>query len=55
MQMHPEPATITANKLASEALHCMETRKIMVLFVCDSARQTLGVVHMHDILQGEAG
>ncbi|MDQ6982097.1 MAG: KpsF/GutQ family sugar-phosphate isomerase [Mariprofundus sp.] len=55
MQMHSEPATITANKLASEALHCMETRKIMVLFVCDSARQTLGVVHMHDILQGEAG
>jgi len=53
MQMHPEPATITANKLASEALHCMETRKIMVLFVCDSAQQALGVVHMHDILQGE--
>jgi len=53
MQMHPEPATITANKLASEALHCMETRKIMVLFVCDNAQQALGVVHMHDILQGE--
>jgi len=53
MQMHPEPATITANRLASEALHCMETRKIMVLFVCDSDQQALGVVHMHDILQGE--
>ncbi len=55
MQMHPEPATITANKLASEALHYMETRKIMVLFVCDNSQQALGVVHMHDILQGETG
>jgi len=53
MQMHPEPATITANKLASEALHYMETRKIMVLFVCDNSQRALGVVHMHDILQGE--
>jgi len=55
MQMHPEPATITANKLASEALHYMETRKIMVLFVCDNSQRALGVVHMHDILQGETG
>jgi len=53
--MHPEPATIAATKLASEALHCMETRKILVLFVCDDAQRVTGVVHMHDILQGETG
>jgi len=51
--MHPEPTTIAADKLASEALHCMEARKIMVLFVCDTDRHAVGVVHMHDILQGE--
>ncbi len=51
--MHREPSTIAADKLVSEALHCMEVRKITVLFVCDSDRQVVGVVHMHDILQGE--
>jgi len=53
--MHPEPATIAATRLASEALHCMETRKILVLFVCDAEQRVTGVVHMHDILQGETG
>jgi len=53
IHMHREPSTIAADKLASEALHCMEVRKITVLFVCDSDRQVVGVVHMHDILQGE--
>jgi len=51
--MHPDPTTITADRLASEALHCMESRKIMVLFVCDDAQHAIGVIHMHDILQGE--
>jgi len=51
--MHPEPSTIAADKLASQALHDMEARKIMVLFVCDEAQHAIGVVHMHDILQGE--
>ncbi len=51
--MHPEPATIRADRLASEALHCMESKKILVLFVCDEARHAIGVVHMHDVLQGE--
>jgi len=54
VHMHPEPTTIAADKLASEALHDMEMRKIMVLFVCDEAGRAIGVVHMHDILQGEA-
>ncbi len=51
--MHPAPTTIAADKLASEALHCMEIKKITVLFVCDVEQHVVGVVHMHDILQGE--
>jgi len=51
--MHLAPTTIAADKLASEALHCMEIKKITVLFVCNTDRQAIGVVHMHDILQGE--
>jgi len=51
--MHRNPMKIEAGKLASEALHLMEERKIMVLFVCDeSEEKVVGIVHMHDILQG---
>jgi len=49
--MHPNPTTITADKLASEALHFMEARKITVLFVCDEEQQAIGIIHIHDILQ----
>jgi len=49
--MHPEPTTITAGKLASEALHFMEDRKITVLFVCNEQQQAIGIIHIHDILQ----
>ena len=50
--MHTAPSTIAADRLASEALHLMEDKKITVLFVCDEAGQATGIVHMHDILQG---
>jgi len=49
--MHANPTTIQADKLASEALHFMETRKITVLFVCDEQQQAIGIIHIHDILQ----
>ncbi len=49
--MHPNPTTITADKLASEALHFMEAQKITVLFVCDGQQQAIGIIHIHDILQ----
>ncbi len=51
--MHPQPSTIAADRLASEALHEMESKKITVLFVCDEQLRVTGIVHMHDILQGE--
>ncbi len=49
--MHASPTTIAADKLASEALHFMEARKITVLFVCDAQQQAIGIIHIHDILQ----
>jgi len=49
--MHPHPAQIKQDKLASDALRLMEEQKIMVLFVCDEKGQTIGIVHMHDLLQ----
>ncbi|MDQ6987306.1 MAG: KpsF/GutQ family sugar-phosphate isomerase [Mariprofundaceae bacterium] len=50
--MHRQPRTISASHLASEAVHIMENNKITTLFVCDDASgKTVGVVHLHDLLQ----
>ena len=49
--MHPNPMRIDASKLASEALRIMEEHKITAIFAIDEERQTVGIVHMHDILQ----
>ncbi len=49
--MHGNPRRISSGKLASEALRIMEEYKIMVLFVIDDQQQTVGIIHMHDILQ----
>jgi len=51
--MHANPMTIESARLASEALHLMEEQKIMVLFVHEGEKENIvGIVHMHDILQG---
>lgn len=49
--MQHNPRLIRANKLASEALRIMEEHKITVLFATDEQDQTVGIIHMHDILQ----
>jgi arabinose-5-phosphate isomerase len=49
--MQHNPRRIRANKLASEALRIMEEHKITVLFATDDQDQTIGIIHMHDILQ----
>ncbi len=49
--MHQNPTTISANKLASEALRFMENNKITVIFVCDDEQRAIGIIHIHDILQ----
>ena len=49
--MHKTPHTIEDNHLASEAVRVMEEKKVTVLFVTNEAKQLVGVVHMHDLLQ----
>jgi len=50
--MHRQPRIINANHLASEAVRIMEDNKITTLFVCDETNgKTVGVVHLHDVLQ----
>jgi arabinose-5-phosphate isomerase len=47
--MNPNPQTVNANVLASEALTHMEKRRITSVVVIDGARRVLGVVHLHDL------
>jgi arabinose-5-phosphate isomerase len=51
--MTRSPSTISPNALASEALRCMEERKITSLAVVDDDRQLVGVVHLHDLWRTE--
>jgi len=48
--MTQHPKTISADKLAAEALHLMEVYKITTLCVVDATHTLLGVVHIHDLL-----
>lgn len=47
--MNPNPQTIKATVLASEALTLMEKRRITSIVVIDDSRRVLGVVHLHDL------
>ncbi|MES0372314.1 MAG: KpsF/GutQ family sugar-phosphate isomerase [Mariprofundaceae bacterium] len=49
--MHPDPVTIAADHLASEAVRMMEEHKVTVLFIADDAGSPVGIVHMHDLLK----
>lgn len=42
--------TISADKLAAEALEVMERKKISTLVVTNAQRQPEGIIHLHDIL-----
>ncbi len=44
------PVTIGPQALAAEAVRLMEERRISVLLVTDARRQTVGAVHIHDLL-----
>ncbi len=48
--MTPNPKTIAADALASEAVALMNARKITTVFVLENARP-IGVVHIHDCLR----
>ncbi|MDQ6975295.1 MAG: KpsF/GutQ family sugar-phosphate isomerase [Mariprofundaceae bacterium] len=49
--MHSMPHIIAPHALASEAIRMMEDFKVTSLFVCEQT-QILGIIHLHDILQG---
>lgn len=49
--MHPQPRTITANLLATEAAKEMELRKINGLLVVDEHQRLIGALNMHDLLK----
>jgi arabinose-5-phosphate isomerase len=51
--MHAAPLTITANRLAVEAVELMEARKITALLVVDDAGHLTGVLNMHDLLKAK--
>ena len=49
--MTPDPITIDADRIASEALKLMHDRKINALMVVDDSAQVQGVLNMHDLLR----
>jgi arabinose-5-phosphate isomerase len=51
--MTREPATVSPNTLAVEALHILERRRITSVVVIDGDRKVQGVVHLHDLWRTE--
>lgn len=49
--MSSSPYTITQNVLAAEALNLMQNKKVTSIIVTDNERNTVGVLHMHDLLR----
>lgn len=50
LHMSPNPLTVTADTLASEALRILNENAVSVLFVVEDTR-LVGIVHMHDIVR----
>ncbi len=53
--MTRNPRTVSKEKLAAEAMRIMEGKHITVLPVVDSANHPVGIIHLHDIIQGLTG
>ncbi|PCI62297.1 MAG: D-arabinose 5-phosphate isomerase [Methylophilaceae bacterium] len=51
--MHKNPNTITAEKLAAEAVEIMENKKINGLLVTDDSNKLVGAFNMHDLLKAK--
>ncbi len=49
--MGKNPLTISADKLASEALLMMQSKQVTALLVINQNKQLVGVLHMHDLLK----
>ena len=48
--MTPQPLTVPASTLSTDALRIMNTNAVTMLFVCDGTR-LIGAVHLHDLLR----
>jgi len=53
--MHNQPHTMTSDHLVSEAVRVMEELKVTSLFVTEEDGNTIGIVHLHDVLQAGLG
>jgi arabinose-5-phosphate isomerase len=50
--MTSTPKTITAGALLKDALRIMKEYKITALFVTDEYKRPVGIIHIHDIIEG---
>lgn len=50
--MHSSPKFVSPDDLASFAFDLMETHKITSLVVLGKERKIIGIIHLHDLLQG---
>lgn len=53
--MTRNPRSVGKEKLAAEAMHIMEEKHITVLPVVDAEKHPIGIIHLHDIIQGLTG
>ncbi len=53
--MKQNPRYIYPEKLAAEAMHAMEEKHITVLPVVEKSGKVVGIIHLHDIIQGLTG
>lgn len=53
--MTRNPKSITADRLAAEAMHVMEEKGITVLPVVDNNGIVIGIIHLHEIIKGLTG
>ena len=51
--MHPTPRTISAERLAVEAVEMMERLRINALLVTDADARLLGALNMHDLFNAK--
>jgi arabinose-5-phosphate isomerase len=51
--MTKNPRTISADKLAAEAVEIMERAKVNQILVVDGDRQLLGALNMHDLFRAK--
>jgi arabinose-5-phosphate isomerase len=53
--MTKHPKTMTGDALASEALELLNSKSITSVFVIDSEKRPVGLIHIHDLLRAGVG